>query len=471
MKKAKIKKSSLRKQFVYDIPSESEMTRFEDPKFRFGIVQSVYKKSGEQAKKMYNDNREAVARMIHDRIWYVLGTPQCPDLEEIAKIYKINLRTLQGYRGHLKRDPYWVPHPGNAERQKIFTPEEEKYLVKTIKDYAALGIPISYNLVRLICLAYYQQLYDRSELNNAKVYFNCSNKFIGDFLAEHNLTHRRAHSKRRPETDPAEIQRYRAYLEDIASKYEHDHILNADETFWRCADRGLYTWASKGSDNVHIYTPSNDKEGFTALATINLQGDKLPLLLIGKGTTTRCEKSQYGFSNPISNSYTEGAIYEELHFTDNSPSGWVTAAIWSRYLHFIRAQVPYIQGIDQNDPRNKIFLVCDSYAVHHSQMARDEAATLHIELVQVPKGTTDECQPLDRRIFGALKARGRAELNHHINAAILLNFTEGITPTLPYYTKQDAARTLMKIWDAMPASQIINSWQIAIYGNEEGQDV
>ena len=89
-------------------------------------------------------------------------------------------------------------------------------------------------------------------------------KFI-NFLQEIGFSRRRAHLKRRPDLDPSLVDALRQRVEQIFTEYRDDHILNADETFWRCTEQSNYTWAPTGSDNIHIYVPNNEKDGFTAL--------------------------------------------------------------------------------------------------------------------------------------------------------------------------------------------------------------
>ena len=63
-----------------------------------------------------------------------------------------------------------------------------------------------------------------------------------------------------------------------------------------------------------------------------------------------------------------------------------------------------MSGIDEkfSEEENTLYLVCDGYPVHHNEIARLAASDLNIKLILIPKGATDECQPLDRRIFGGL---------------------------------------------------------------------
>lgn len=445
------------------LPQEELQRIREDPVYRQHIRMTPILKP---KKKTYNDNTTAIKKMIRDRVWFILGTPDHPKLPDLSEYYEINLRTLEGYRAKLLENPTWLPDQGHASDQLVFTEEQEKHMAKTILNYAASGIRITYNLVRTMFLAYYNSL-DPEELNNQKVLFSASPKFLRGFMKRHNISKRRAHEKRRPKTNEEGIAAYRQRLDSLSEHVDHSHILNCDETFWRCADQGLYTWAPKGSDNIKISTATNEKDGFTALATISLDGNKLPLLFVAKGTTHQCEKSQFGFSNPIPNF--EIPVAEETEddpssfYTVFSKSGWVTKEIWSDYLRFIRNQIPYIENTDPKDEVNRIYLVCDAYPVHHSDISKELAAQLNIELIPVPKGATDECQPLDRRIFGALKIRGRAELNKRINEEVLRAFLANEIPEIPRFTKKEAASILMTLWNELTEYQIIDAWNMAIF--------
>lgn len=100
------------------------------------------------------------------------------------------------------------------------------------------------------------------------------------------------------------------------------------------------------------------------------------------------------------------------HFTAHSPSGWMITPIWLSYLTYLRALFPIDEKLSEED--NKLYLVCDCYPVHHNEIARLAASDLNIKLIMIPKGATDECQPLDRRIFGNMKKK--AKLIHQKNA-------------------------------------------------------
>ena len=77
-------------------------------------------------------------------------------------------------------------------------------------------------------------------------------------------------------------------------------------------------------------------------------------------------------------------------------------------LQMIRDCIPREEG-----KNNKIYLFVDSFPVHFTNM--EFAESLDIEIIKIPEGTTDECQPLDCRIFGAIKSQARSFYNkkHH----------------------------------------------------------
>jgi hypothetical protein len=49
----------------------------------------------------------------------------------------------------------------------------------------------------------------------------------------------------------------------------------------------------------------------------------------------------------------------------------------------------------------------DTYSAHRSAEVREMARLWGIDLVFIPPGCTDQLQPLDRRVFGVLKAYAR----------------------------------------------------------------
>jgi hypothetical protein len=60
-------------------------------------------------------------------------------------------------------------------------------------------------------------------------------------------------------------------------------------------------------------------------------------------------------------------------------------------------------------PNRPVRLILDRCGTHETDNFLTKSQHLGISLLWIPKGATGICQPLDRRVFGGLKAKGRAE--------------------------------------------------------------
>jgi hypothetical protein len=54
-------------------------------------------------------------------------------------------------------------------------------------------------------------------------------------------------------------------------------------------------------------------------------------------------------------------------------------------------------------------LILDEYLTHETDNFKAKAQSLGAFLLWIPKGGTEIYQPLDHRVYGALKAKGRAK--------------------------------------------------------------
>jgi hypothetical protein len=127
-----------------------------------------------------------------------------------------------------------------------------------------------------------------------------------------------------------------------------------------------------------------EKEAITALESITAVHDKLPLFLIARGKTTRCEHSQLGSADDCVSAH--------------SPSGWTTVNRFHAYLQ-------WLWELYLDDEPNHLILDC--YSVHRAHQTRSFAAILGIILHFISPGCTDELQTLDRYAFRVLKSMCR----------------------------------------------------------------
>jgi hypothetical protein len=85
-------------------------------------------------------------------------------------------------------------------------------------------------------------------------------------------------------------------------------------------------------------------------------------------------------------------------------------------------------------PGRPIELILDFYTVHRSAEIKQYAAELGIRLWFIPAGRTDELQPLDRVVFGAIQsifgrkfeALMRAWPNQQLRKAVAMDLLSGI---------------------------------------------
>jgi hypothetical protein len=212
---------------------------------------------------------------------------------------------------------------------------------------------------------------------------------------------------------------------ELLSRVDPHRVINCDETAWRVVPNGLLTWAPVGAENVDVCAEASDKDAITVLASITASYEKLPLFIIAKGRTSRVETSQLG--------RTDG------HQTAHSPSGWTTTETFHKYLHWLRAQY---------DDGERLDLILDCFSVHRSAATRQCAAALNIQLHYIPPGWTDELQPLDRYVFGALKAICRRLFSRHC---------QELDPSVK---RPDAARFVQEAWDALETHILEKGWGI-----------
>jgi hypothetical protein len=163
----------------------------------------------------------------------------------------------------------------------------------------------------------------------------------------------------------------------------------------------------------------------TVIAGIDATGEKLPLTVIGKGKTKRCLA---GFHLP-------GEVWGQI-----SESGLTTSDVMVEYLLKLRQEV---------FPDGPILLILDTYAAHRSASVRAIAETLHIDLIFIPPGCTDRLQPLDRKVFGILKAHARQIWRKHYH----LTHGEKVTRAM-------IAERLVEAWKRIPSDITQSAWEI-----------
>ena len=346
-------------------------------------------------------------------------------LTEISRETSIPLKTISNWYKQYQSNQDWRPYStlNRSLAQRIFTNEEENNMVEFIKDnFITPGKLFTDALFRELAMSLYLFKYkDIEQMPN----FMVSDHFIHDFKQRNHISSRIAHPERRANENQDQNTQWENTIENLLNTFPRDKILNCDETSWQIFPNSIKTWAETGSQNIQIRVNGNPKDSITVLATIAADGTKCPLFIIAKGKTERCEESQLGDT--------------AYHFKTHSVNGWSTNETFQEYLHFISN---YYNG-------QPLHLLLDLHSSHRGDQIHLLAAKLNITLHYIPAGQTDKYQPLDRKIFGPLKATAR----HLISIKLSENMEDKIT-------KKDAVSNLIFSWEHLNMDNVVESWDI-----------
>jgi hypothetical protein len=254
--------------------------------------------------------------------------------------------------------------------------------------------------------------------------FLCSDGFISDFKFRHDISSRAVHYKRRPTgVSEEQKQHWIDHITLLLQTAPLDRIINCDETAWLVWPKGLLTWNHKGATDVHVTIPGCDKDSLTVTAAVTASGIKLPLQILAKGLTNHVHETQIGDIGD--------------HWRDHSASRWQTELTFEHYLIKLSEHIG-------NEP---FHLLLDLYSTHRTNHIKQLAVQLGITLHFIPPGMTDQFQPLDRKVFGELKAIARRLFHEG-----LMNNPNKIRD------KASAVQDLLCAWEHVGSETVEDAW-------------
>jgi hypothetical protein len=220
-------------------------------------------------------------------------------------------------------------------------------------------------------------------------------------------------------------QKWIRMIRELVQTVPRSWIVNCDETAWLLHPNPILTSAERGSDSIQAKINGNKKDCVTVLASVSASGSKLPLVFIAAGKTERVEQSQIGDVKG--------------HWRNHSTNGWQSSETFQSYLENLRS----VMGL------GPIHLLLDCYSAHRTDAVKEAAVRLGITLRFVPPGLTDKFQPLDRAVFGVLKAQAKRlfHARFHLNA-------------YERRTKQDAVANMVNAWSLLGESAIDAAWDV-----------
>lgn len=243
------------------------------------------------------------------------------------------------------------------------------------------------------------------------------------------LAWRRAHPKTRPTADEDRKSAFLEEIRELLRSVPKTDVINADEAAFLLYMTGFYRWARRGIQGVQIPTAGNQKLTYTVMVAVTAALTKLPIRVIVKGKTTRAERAL-------------GDAVANVWDSDHTKTGWMNLEAMLRWLHRLRELPEYADG-------HRVHLILDTYAAHRCQEVRDMAESLNIQLHFIPAGATDTMQPLDRYVFGAMKASYRR--------IYMRRLAEHGPRKL---TKRDFLIQLMAAWEAVNVATLARAWDI-----------
>lgn len=345
-------------------------------------------------------------------------------LRDVAAKTGIDENVLCKWRSAFEKDNSYVPGGKKGYHRRRFTNVQERAIADFLRiQYVRTGTIVRRKHLRVIFFDLWKS-FDQENRANVKHNF-FSYHFITNFCKRNGFSFRQMRKKKRTDIDEDDVDRYAHEYAEIFANFPWNRILNMDETSWQYVFYRGQTLAEKGSEEVDAQLPDDYRLTFTAIATITADGGKLPPVFLATGKTNACHKQFDGMtSDPTS--------YEIFH----SPGGNTDDETMIFYLKKVNS---WMKG-------QPCALILDKYASHVSESTLAAAEELKIRLVFIPTSATDMFQPLDIRIFGALKAMASSKFDDHV-----FKYNRG-------FSKAEAADLFIKCWEKLSHNLIVSAW-------------
>ena len=317
-------------------------------------------------------------------------------------------------------DPF-AKRPGRGSVHRL-TPEAEEEIYQRLLPYVDEERFCPPSVVRAVAMSVAGTTHPR---------FKAGRKWMKNFLRRHGLSLRSAHPRRQTCPNDGIIAAFLQEFEIAKLEIPHKWIYNMDETAWRLFNGRLRTVARRGQESVSTASHLSDKDCLTVICTVSLAGEKLPPWIIVKGKTDRCE-DRYRNDPRLRSLLSGGHVF----FT-HSTKGWATKDVMKTYLTWLSTRI---------EPEWS-YLVWDLHASHRDETVKAVAHESRVNLAYVPAGQTSVWQPMDVRVFGALKSHAQTLLN-----------TECMNRPLEELDMVDAVLILLKAWTDLDRETIVSGW-------------
>lgn len=269
----------------------------------------------------------------------------------------------------------------------------------------------------------------------AKVYkvdnFKASNGWLHKFKLRHNISSRVIKGESGL-VDNELIESFKEVYSKKLESYSPDNIYNCDETgfFFKCSPNRTLSY--KNEDKI---SGKFSKERLTLLFCVNMVGDKLDPLLIGKA------KSPRGFKHL-------DLTKLKIKYANNSKA-WMNLNLFKSWLDNLNERMKL--------ENRKILLTLDNAPVHPVGVEYS-----NVELFYFPPGLTSMIQPLDQGIINSFKSIYKKKLNSKFDHQMVSNPTITFLEIQKEFKLVDSLKLILESWHDVSKETIINCYRKAI---------
>ena len=382
---------------------------------------------------------------VFGKIFEILSDPgELPRgvIKALASKTGIPENTLKTWRKKRKIDPHWLPNHGAPAKPRILTTETEAALkARVIREFISQQEYL--NRHRLKMMAYeawrdqaLEQMkqqayvdYDLLDLENVKVP-KFSDVWVKKFEARQGLSYRTPSVARRSKPNDSYVATWLQELEVAFFEYPKSLIWNIDETCLRVVNGKIKTIAIRGSQDVAVNTNFDMKQALTVVAACSCEGKKMPLFVLLKGKTEKCEEKLR------QDKRLRHFVGSSLHI-DHTEKGWSNHEFAQRYL----------KALSNHLQKRSMCVLWDLHSSHRKDSVKEYAKKKNIHLSYIPAGQTGYWQPLDRKLFGIVKKQTQAELDRLT-----------LKKSLSEIDMCDVLVILVNVWNSLEEETIQKAW-------------
>lgn len=340
-------------------------------------------------------------------------------IKQTAEKYKIHERTVKRYRAAYNK----MKEFENPKRQRMSTPkisDKELILLEYVRQQRHQKLAVNGSVITSKLLMFNPQITD----------YHKTRKWVYNTLRKHKFTSRARTHVGQSVPDNAE-DLHAAFISDyhqIIDEQSPEVIINMDETPV-CFDTAYNrTFERKGARTVEILASKAAKKNVTCVLAVTSTGEKLPPLIIFKGSRT-------------------GRIARKLAAKDGMPNEGVYACnekhwMTTKEMHtwIQKVLLPFVAG-------RKFLLIMDKFSVHQEQSVKDYLNTiLNSRILFIPAGLTSLAQPLDLTVNRSFKSALR--LFQCIQRSLILTVIN----------RENLAHDIVNAWSNITPELIVNGF-------------